>query len=289
MTGTVSYGLPRDAYDRLAGVNWSGLKLLLKSPAHYRANLLAKKQPDSDARKRGRAVHAAVLEPEKFRAEFVTYYGRRAGKVWEAFAAEHAGAEILTEAMEDRCLAIAEAVRGHAPARPYLTGGRSELSLEWLFTREAMGPVEGYETRCKSRLDFVAMAGAIVDLKTTRDSSPGGFGREVARYSYHCQAAFYVDAYFAATGQRLPYVWVAVEAEEPFVPQVYRLTPEAYELGRSAYIGLLDKLNDCTRLNSWPGYGEGELAVELPAWMLPDDDESEDLSGLGLLTAEANQ
>lgn len=279
--------MTRADYDRRGEVNFSTLKILgTKSPAHYHASLLAPVSEDTDARQRGRAVHCAVLEPTRFRSDFVTFTGaKRAGKAWEAFEKDNVGKEMLTRSMADHALAMAKAASAVPAARPYLSGGKSEATLLWSFARETLGGLAGYEMECKSRLDFIANCGALVDLKTTRDASPSGFGREVARYNYHVQAAFYQDAYLAVTGKRLPYVFVALEAAWPHVGAVYRVTDRAFQLGRETYVDWMDRLHTCQQSNSWPGYGEGEMDVELPAWLDPDDDESDDLSGL--ITTEA--
>lgn len=274
--------MPRADYDRRGEVNFSSLKILgTRSPAHYHANLLAPVGEDSDARQRGRAVHCAVLEPARFRTDFVLWTGKvRNGKAWDAFEKENAGKEILTKAMNDHAMAMAKAAAAIPAARPYLMGGRSEATLLWTFEREAIGGVPGYSMECRSRLDFIADCGALVDLKTTRDASPSGFGREVGRYNYHVQAAFYRRAYFRVTGKLLPYKFVAIESAFPFVGAVYSVTDEALELGEETFTGWMDHLNVCQQTNHWPGYGEGEMDVELPAYLLPDDEESDDLTGL---------
>lgn len=283
---TIHYDMSRDDYDRRGEVNWSTLKLLAKSPAHYHAALLAPVSEDTDARQRGRAVHAAVLEPDRYKSSFVTWTGKvRNGKVWDAFEEKHAGKEIITAKMASDCGRLATAAQGCPAARQYLSGGRSEATIIWPFVRETLGAVPGYSTLCRSRLDFIAKVGAIVDLKTTRDASPSGFGREVARYSYHVQAASYRHAYRVATGETLPYVFVAIESAWPHVGAVYRCTQMALDLGWETYVGLHDMLHRCRTDNHWPGYGEGEMDLELPHWLQPDDDENDDLTGL--ITTEA--
>lgn len=280
----LSFDMTRAEYDRHGEVNFSTLKLLgMKSPAHYHAALLAPVGEDTDARQRGRAVHCAVLEPARFRSDFVVWTGgKRDGrmKAWRDFKTEHARKEILTPAMSDLALTMAKAAQAIPAARPYLMGGRSEATLLWPFTREPIGPIPGYTIQCRSRLDFIADCGALVDLKTTRDASPGGFGREVARYGYHVQAAFYRRAYFAVTGKLLPYKFVAIEAASPHIGAVYNMTPKAFALGEETVTGWMDTLNVCLRDNRWPAYGEGEMDVELPRYLDPDDDESDDITGL---------
>lgn len=271
--------LSREDYDALDRDNWSRIKTLRKSPAHYRHQLFGDDE-DTDAKKRGRCTHLAVFEPERFRAECAIWdAGARRGKDWEAFAKKHADREILKADEATLCIAIASAVRNNQVAAKYLSGGRAEQSVLWTYRADPIGAVPGYAMRCKGRLDFIANCGAIVDLKTTKDASPEGFGRESWRYRYHSQAAFYSDGYFAATGKRLPYVLVAVEVDQPHVVQVYRVPDVALEAGREEYRSLLDLLRHCRAESQWGGYAEGELELQIPGWAGITE---EDASGLDL-------
>ncbi len=269
----------REDYDSLSRVNWSTAKLLGKSPMAYHHALL-NGGSDSHPKRRGRATHVAVFEPDRFRSDFVSYEGRRGTKAWEAFEAENADREILTGPAEAECLALAKAARSCPAAVPYLSNGRSELTVLWTFERAAIGGVPGYSIKCKSRLDFEANVGALVDFKTTRDASPAGFGRECARYEYHVQAALYRHAYFKVTGKLLPYVLVATEVAAPHATQPYEVHSHALELGQARFTELFDLLHHCRSQNSWPAYGDSLMQLELPSWLQPDDDESDDLTGL---------
>lgn len=264
----------REAYDAIDAVNWSTLKHLGKSPAHY-LHALTNRGADTDARKRGRVTHLAVFEPERFVTDCIVYPDVRNGKKWDAFKAQHAGKEILTPRMFEAATTIADAARNHPIAAKYLAGGQSEHTVQWKYCSPAIAHLEVFELACKGRIDFVANVGAIVDLKSTKDGSPTGFAREVLRYEYHAQAAFYVDGHEAETGVRLPFVFVAVEAVAPFVVQVYRVPDEVIEQGRERYTQLLAHLNVCRKDASWPGYGESEMELELPSWSRPLDEEDE--------------
>lgn len=243
-------------YEEIQRESWSRIKHILKSPRHY---LHATSSPPEDKAvfARGDAVHVLTLEPERFPERFAIWTeGVRRGKAWEAFeaAAQAAGKRILTEAEEAEARSIAHAVRGDATARGYLTGGEAEVGVLW----EALG------VSLKSRIDYVG--GALVELKTTRDASLDGFGREVHRYHYCAQAAMYQDAWEAATGARLPVVLVAVESEPPHVVQCYRLGEVELEMGRRMYRGLLEQLSLCRATGEWPSYAAGEVMLSLPRW-----------------------
>jgi hypothetical protein len=273
--------LSRAEYDKLSDrVNFSTLKLMGKSPAHYRDRIQNPPGPDSDAMRLGRAIHLAVLEPQRFRDEVVRWTGgRRAGGEWTAFAAAHAAQEILTQPEWERCLAVQAAVRASDSASRYLLQGQAEQTVLWRHQRPALREFPELGFDCRGRLDWIGLD-AIVDLKTTRDASPEAFGRSCWQFAYHAQSAFYADGYEAATGQQLPFVVVAVETTAPYVVQCYRVPDHVLEIGRETYRAWLDRLDLCRRENRWPGYAMEELELALPRWAVPQDDESIDEVGL---------
>lgn len=276
MKEAISY-IPREQYDRIGRVNFSTLKLLGQSPAHYHYNLLHG-QKDTPARKTGRCVHHATFEPEVFRSEYVIWEGgNRTGNAWAAFKHAHRDVEILKPAEHEECLAMAAAVRSDKHTAKYVAGGKAEHTMLWT------DPFSGLD--CKARPDFIADCAALVDLKTTRSAKPDEFGRDVWKYRYHTQAAFYSDGYFAATGKRLPYVIIAVEKEPPYVVQPYVVPEIILQVGRDEYREWFRLLLECRRASSWPGYGSGEMELSLPRWALPFDDE-ENLADLDLVAEQ---
>lgn len=307
--GTGIHRIAREQYDRLDRVNWSTLKLLAKSPAHYRHRLFGQDE-DTDGKKLGRCTHMAVLEPERFRSAVAVWTGeRRAGNAWEEFREENEGRELLREGEHAHCLALQAAVHRDPLASRYLAGGRAEQSLLWTRTvppgpgvcpracepihpkplaaqkcascGDVLEGVAGYNIDIKSMVDFISNAGCIVDLKTTRNASPLGFGKECWNYRYDAQAALYVDGYRAVTGKDVAYIIVAVESEQPHVVQVYRIPDHVLEVGREHYRTLLDTLNLCRSESRWPTYADGELELQLPRWAVRADDD--DASDFGLI------
>lgn len=276
--------MTREEYDAQAGrENWSRLKNLARSPAHYRHALL-EPRPDKAAFRVGRANHVAVLEPEKFSVEVTVWEGgRRASKVWDAFTEANAGKDILTRAEYDQLLGMQRAVRQHPIASRYLQGGQAEVSILWTHETEPVVGLPGLAMPCKSRLDYLA-PDWIVDLKTCRDASPMAFGRAVLNLSYHAQAAYYVDAVAAATGRTLPYIIVAAELAPPCIVQVYRLPEHVLAAGRDHYRSLLYRLDECRREDQWGGYSDEEMDLELPRWsgIEAPEPEGESLEELGL-------
>jgi exodeoxyribonuclease VIII len=275
--------MSREDYDAEEREHWSGLKHMGKSPAHY-LHHQANPDPDTNARKLGRCAHMAVLEPVRFSLDVAVWTGgRRYGREWDEFCERNAGLELITGVERAHCDALQKAARASLMAAPYLSGGHAEVSVLWTHD---VGPEVGEKERrvaMKGRIDFLT-AGAIVDLKTTKDASPEGFGREVWRYHHHTQGALYSDAVFALTGKRLPVVFVAIETEPPHVVQPYLLADIHIEAGREEYRTLLGRLALCRAEGRWPGYREDVSEVEMPKWSGIADDE--DLTGLELLAPD---
>lgn len=247
-----------NAVDRL---RWSHLKLTERAPLLTRRALDGADRGDSDALKMGRAVDCAVFTPELMDARVVVWDGGvRKGAEWTAFKALHAGLDILTRSEIEEVEALAAAVRNDPHAARYLEDGTAQQSVLWT-------AADGEPVECKSKLDFLSARSVIADLKSARDASPGAFGRAAAQYGYHGQAAFYHEAVFAVTGERMPVVLIAVEKSEPYMVATYRVPEDVLEAGRVKYRNLLNLYRMCRETNIWPGYClDSELTLTLPGW-----------------------
>lgn len=260
--------LPREDYDKRKEANFSRIRLIQKSPLHYKWNA-EEGGDDSDAMKLGRCGHLAILEPDEYEQRVVVWTGgNRTGKKWDAFREEHCGKEILTVREAERIEGMKRAVHETDWVRPFLTDGERELTLVW-----ETEVIPGLMLPCRGRLDYVT-AGAIVDLKLTRNSSPEAFGRQAWDGLYLAQAAFYSDGYFACTGMRMPFYFAAVENTEPFVPAIYEVTEAHLAAGRTEYMRLLATLSICEHEQKWPGYTLKPMPLQLPRWAQWEADET---------------
>lgn len=259
--------MKRDGYDAIDAVNWSTLKLMGRSPAHYHAHLQRRvDDEDTDSLVLGRVTHTAVFEPDRLDVDYCLWEGRRAGDEYEAFCvdAERKGQEVVLSKVMDRAMRIGLAVRSNEVCRNVIVRGEAEKTLRWSVEVPNWGNVA-----CKGRLDFIGDNG-IVDLKTTRDASPKRFGISVAEYEYYAQAAFYRDAHLAVTGIDAGFWIIAVESAAPHVSQLYRVPDWMLDLGRERYMSLLARLMECRERDQWPGYATEELDVQLPPWATPE-------------------
>jgi hypothetical protein len=104
------------------------------------------------------------------------------------------------------------------------------------------------------------------------------------RYSYHAQAAMYLDALAAAGQPRSRYGLIAAEKAAPHKVRCYVLSDAAIEAGRDRYRGWLRALAECRAANQWPAWLPGEeqvMELDLPAYAYePQSDPGLDLTGL---------
>lgn len=233
-------------------LSYSALKAFAKSPNHY-LQYVNKEHTETPAMVLGSLTHCLVLEPEQFAAKFAVApkVDRRtnSGKaLWAAFEHESEGRAVVTEEMYHNAAAITDAVSRNSLAYRILIGKQSEHAIE--------GEIDG--------IPFKGIADAmdartVVDLKTCQDASPEGFRRAASNFSYHLQAAIYLQL----TGCQ-EYYWIAVESAAPYNVSVYRPTPLSIGAA-SAYLSQLIE-----RFKAWDGkpkgYGENIYDLDLPPW-----------------------
>ena len=267
-------GVPMTDYLAWRAASNSGLSRILRSPAHYRA-YVELDQPDTAAFRLGRAVHMSVLQPELFadhfaqepdisEGEFASYANPRSTKLYKELRAalEATGKDILTLPEWDAVQGMTAAVLAHPRAHTLIRcTGAAELSV--LFDDPTTG------VRCKARMDWhtpSTAGGAIVDLKTTPNASPGEFERTIYRYGYHRQGALYLRAAREAGLPARHFVIIAVEKEPPYGVILYRLTDEAIRLGEVQIDAALALYRRCKETGDWPGYTTDVVDIGVPKW-----------------------
>jgi len=259
-------GVPYDVYARWDAVNHSTLRHFNRTAAHAR-EAIVNPSDQTEAQFLGHATHVAILEPDRFEAEFVAApkFDKRTTegkKGWAAFQAEHADATCMPKEEHDLCLRLRESVWAHPTAAELLKGaGFNEASAVWIDP--------GTGLRCKTRIDrLTSLAGWPVDveLKTTKDASRAAFGRDINYYRYHQQGAMQLDGLNALAPHERKFVFVAVEKEPPYCVAVYELEEDALQLGRDDYQKHLRMYAECLSTNRWPGYPDGIDYVSLPPW-----------------------
>jgi hypothetical protein len=231
----------KDLPPHLMPVRFSRLKLMGKSPAHYRAQF-ERPTPDDQAKRAGRLAHALLLG-----GGYVVYPGkRREGNAWAEFKAANAGKEIALRSELDEAMRVAESVNRHADARRLLFGIH-ECEIAWMNDGRA----------CGARLDVIGRD-YVTDLKTTASAEPGWFTRNAARMGYHAQLAWYKQGAEIALGRAFQRAYiVAVEARFPYVVTCFELSLAALDNGERLWRSWWEMLMNCERSDAWPPYALG--------------------------------
>ncbi len=247
------------------GVSKSQLDLLHKSPALLQ---WSKAAPEDEEKKAalniGDAVHALILEPHRFREEYVVAPAvdkrTKAGKEkWaEVEAGLNEGQVILTAEEGRKIELIYGSVMAHPHARWIVeAAGDAEASIYW------NDPETGLLCRCRPD-KLITEHGWIVDVKTTADMSK--FARSVYDFRYHVQDQFYSEGYKQHFGEEpagFLFLVVSTSIECGKYPvRLFCLDAEAKARGRATMREDLATLAECERTGEFPGIE----TLSLPRW-----------------------
>lgn len=257
------------------GISASGLIQIARSPAHYKHWKEHPPEPTA-AQIRGSAIHAAILEPAIFAREYVALddtaicddiggerpRSTKAYKEWKSeWLADNADKRIISQEDYDTAVKIAAKAYTHPKVAEMLTAsGEVEGTLRW--TDEATG------VQLKARPDK-RLAMELLDVKTTTDARPDAFTQAVSKFGYYLQAAVYREGVRAVHGQRnMPFMFIAIETDEPYGIAVYGLDETYGELGNLEFRRCVELYARCLEADHWPDYPTDIMPLTAPTWFV---------------------
>lgn len=119
------------------------------------------------------------------------------------------------------------------------------------------------------RFDCLTRGGDIIDYKTSVSAKPDEFFRHAARLGYFMKMTMQHDMFVEAYGHAPRSVNLLVqEKKSPFIPALIRLTDEQLRIGRIQLRSAMEIYKACKKANSWPGYSMGNPVIEMetPEW-----------------------
>jgi len=245
------------------------------SPAVYHGRYVTGTVPDdvTDAMRRGSAFHKAMEFYGEPRVPFVpldcdrrTKAGKEAYEIAQHEAAS-LGIQVVSGEEAKAFWKMAANVAAHPIAGMLLKHGtHREIGLRWFDSTTGI--------ECKAKPDLITrceIAGkrVVVDYKSALEPYPDVFGRSVAKWKYHRQAAHYTADVEAVLGSEPGYVFalVVVGSEPPHEVFVYQFDGADFARGVRERDRLLDELNHRINSGDWSHPAAGELnVVRLPAW-----------------------
>lgn len=244
-------------------VSCSGLKHLLRSPAHYQAYLDGRNEDNKP--NIGSAVHCAVLEPEVFEKTYTFFSGDRRGKAFTAFVEANPDKIVLSEKEWITVHGMLKAVMAYDefPLWQSLQMAKREMSVFW--TDEETG------VQCRVRFDALCAPYANFDLKTTTDARPEYFLKQAVRLDYDLQAAMYTEAARRFTGELVPFIFVALEDSAPNGIWLLEAGQSMIDNGWRKFRKALALYKRCTETKQWPGYANAYSTLEMPRYALLED------------------
>lgn len=278
--------LTEPEYRALDAVNWSTLKAMADSPAHYLAALHVGRK-DTAALRFGRVVDCLLFTPSEFSTRYAIPrfddFRTKEAKAWKE-SVEAEGLEVVKPTEVDEARTLADAVRAHPVARRYINAGRYQVPMVW--TDEATG------LRCKGLADLLgdptcALGPFLIDGKSAHTIEKRRYLSQAASLGYNCQLAHYRNGYRATFGCDPAFIGhIVYEKGQPYDVGVFEFDRAVIDSADVIVAELLSKLAYARERNEWPGrYPDVELVTmdDMPRWL--DDAEDDSAEDLGLTSA----
>lgn len=271
----VAPGLYRDVpfatYLSWNAVNHSILKLFRESAAQVHHEL-THPNDSTEAQEIGTALHLACLESDRLEKEYFPApecdKRNKEGKaIWAAAEVEAAGRIMLRDHEYKEIMGMRDAIFRHPVALQLFQKAKAtEVSIAWI------DPDTG--VLCKARIDVATSWDGfptIGDLKSIERANEFACSQAVHKYSYHSQAAFYLDGmdslFPAVRRHMLIFAEKAGKKRKRFQDcRVYELAESALIQGREDNRRHLEQYAEATKSGKWPGYPTQILPLDLPRY-----------------------
>lgn len=277
----VVHSLSFEEYHAVDALSASGMRHLSRSPWHFKNRVeITPTRPMLN----GTLAHCAILEPEALGDRYVVVpddapkrpteaqwaakksneSSQAAKDWWTAWGEDVAGRTVV----EAKDYAITQqqlaAVGRESELAAILARGTSEVSIFWIDAATGI--------YCKARVDWLHTITdkrvQPMDLKSTADESPSGFGRAAARMRYQLQQAHYENGLLAVGFDVAPFVFGVVTSAAPVLAVPYVLPEDFAQQGRDEVRELYELYARCMATDTWPSYGSGFLEADVPAYAM---------------------
>ncbi|MCT1363924.1 PD-(D/E)XK nuclease-like domain-containing protein [Microbacterium sp. p3-SID131] len=269
VSGRFEPSMDEEEYHAHPALSASGMKVLLRSPKHFRLARTANRAPEVKFDV-GHAAHKLILGVGMPIVEIPAGLLSGANAAVQSAKAKAWVEEARTEGKVPLKPKDFQAVRRMADA--VLMNVKARRVLEAAPWREVslFGEDEATGVQVRSRLDALG-EGVLADVKTTPDVSARKITNAVIDMGYDLSAEMYRQMVARVLGYDPgPMNLIFVEKELPHEVRVVRLADPAWRVGGEAKIrAALDLFAWCTQQGEWPGDDEDGGAIRdlpVPAW-----------------------
>ena len=268
-----------DEYAAIPALRSHELKLLSKSPAHYRASFDYPKEITPQLMKsfaKGRAFDALVLhgQSEFERIVKVEPDIKRSTNDYKAWRAKQPRESAILSAQEKEHVLnmYNSAMKKERFSEIFNGDGHAHYVVVW----------QDYSTGiwCKAEIDWIRANGTVVDLKSSADASYWFFQRQARRLGYANQGVFYLQGLTAVTGKmHTSFMLAVVESEPPFESHIFRVGNDQLLNAQVENENRIELLAQCLEKDEWPGYPDQIMDLESGQYEFEDYDDNETLEG----------
>lgn len=262
-----------EEYAAIKALRSSQIKILRKSPAHFKAAQLFKKSPSAQLKKsfdKGKAFDTLVLHGRQAFDRLVVVEpdlnrNKKIYKNWRATVSDDSC--ILTDQEKQNIILMQQAAeRKKQFSKIFCEAGFAHRVIIWQCSRSKLW--------CKAEIDWITDNGAVVDLKSTADASFWFFARNASRLGYAYQGAFYLDGLSHITDViHTDFYLAAVEVDPPFESQVFRVSSDQIMKAQMENQENMMLLSDCFTNDHWPGYTDQICDLDSGQYIFDDYEE----------------
>lgn len=266
--------------------------IILETPRHYLYNLNKENNEEKDHLTLGSAVHCKVLEPHLFEKKFFHLKKSMLPQPDKDFRikenriardnfiaeAKTKGAQVVTDKMLEQIEYMAASVMSNEAAVKLLKGTITEQS----FYVDRFEVDEEFSIKARVRPDALSLKDKYyISVKTTRDASRQGFGKQCEDFGYHISEAFYLKVLRKCLPENIRPnrgYFIAIESNPPYLCSVFDTNPDAEHDQISEFLQIgahymnlaFMRVKDIVRTGEYKGYNiesendNGIMPIQLP-------------------------
>lgn len=255
----------------------SQIEVLIESPPLFHGRFISRIFPreGSEALDVGTICHQALTDPGGLDSVLAIIPdavlngdGHRKGNAWKDWTTANAEKIQMKRSEADPIFHMVQNVCYDPRASLLLDApGPFEGGIRWL------DDPTGLTLRARpDKVSYLYGEPIVVDIKTTRATTPRRFAADCFAFGYHRQAAWYAEGLRELGEDPVAFVFIVVDKTPAHECTVYELDPKAIELGHQQNRVAIDELARRLETGDWDSRQRGKtLLLDLPTYAYRDD------------------